>query len=106
MIDINAVLGMPVVDEVLKLIREFLAERQSEREFTMALIKRTESQELIDALIKQHLAEAAIRIENRQWWQLRFRALGDIFDGDAWERLVELFKGIGVDLPGDAPENA
>lgn len=101
--DIMGILDAPIIDEALKLVREFLDERQSQREFTLKLIERTSDDALVDRLIEQYIDENAIRLENLQWWQARFRALGDVFDGDAWKRLADLFGQIGLDLPDDPP---
>jgi hypothetical protein len=102
-IDITAALQLPVVDQALALITAFLEERQSQREFTMQLIGKTTNQQLIDKLIEQHVAATAVDLENKQWWQMRARTLGDVFDGDAWQRLVTLFSGIGVRIPKKPP---
>ena len=92
------ILDLPVVDKVLELIDQFLEENKSKRELLMTLIEKTNDQTLIDDLIRQYLADRKIDLENKTWWQERFRALGDIFDGDAWKRLADLFQEAGVDI--------
>ncbi len=98
-----AIVAAPIIDETLKLIREVLEDRQSQRAFTMLLIEKTENQDLVDRLITQYLDENDVRLENMQWWQARARALGDVFDGDAWDRLADLFGQIGITFPKTPP---
>lgn len=117
---IMSLIDAPIVDAALELFKEFLEDRQSERqerqsqrEFTLALIDKTNDQgragRLIDLYISQQetqLERDKMVTENWAWWHQRFRALGNVFDGDAWERIVELFDQFGVKLPEEPPAPA
>lgn len=94
---------MPVVDEALRLAGKFMDDREGERQLLIKLIDRTKNDDLVDRLISQYLDSNEMHLENRRWWQLRFRALGDVFDGDAWERIVAAAREMGYDNPGPLP---
>lgn len=97
---------LPLINLGLEAYNKTLDVQLKRMERDLILLAKLEAGELLTRYIEQMLRAEAIELENKEWWQERFRAFGDVFDGDAWERLREVLKGVGIELPDKPPAPA
>lgn len=93
----------PLIAEGLAAYRETIAYESKKLERELILLEKITDDALLAKYIEQIIENEAIDLENKAWWQRRFKALGDVFDGDAWARIRELFADVGLELPGTPP---
>lgn len=97
---------LPLIQAGLTAYNKTLDVQLKRMDRDLLILGKLETGDLLTQYIEQMLRTEAIDLENKEWWQERFRAFGDVFDGDAWERLRALLKDAGIELPDKPPAPA